>query len=70
MLLHFPFVETGPVRPLCGERQSKNAWTTSYGAVTCPRCLALLGAAEAESAPADWPRTSAVRVPVRTGHDA
>jgi len=43
MAIHFPFVEAGRVRSLCGEPRSKNAWTTKQDAVTCPLCHRLLG---------------------------
>jgi len=42
MSIHYPFIEAGHVRSLCGEPHSKNAWTTKTGAVTCPRCHRLL----------------------------
>jgi hypothetical protein len=53
MSIHFPNIEAGRVRALCGDVRSKPDWTTKFDAVTCPRCLRLIRAeAEHENAAA------------------
>lgn len=40
--IHFPYVEAGRVRPVCGAIHTHAEWTTAPDRVTCRRCLALL----------------------------
>jgi hypothetical protein len=42
MSIHFPFIEGGPVKAICGEWRPKLDWTTNQHAVTCARCHRLL----------------------------
>ena len=42
MSTHFPFMEAGRVRPICGEPRMEADWTTNPNAVTCPHCHRLL----------------------------
>ncbi len=42
MTIHFPFIEAGRVRPICGEPRTEFDWTTKPHVVTCPHCHRLL----------------------------
>ena len=42
MSIHFPFIEAGRVRPICGEPRMEADWTTKPHVVTCPHCQKLL----------------------------
>jgi hypothetical protein len=42
MPIHFPCVEAGRVRPVCGVVHAHVEWTTAPAKVTCPRCKTLL----------------------------
>jgi hypothetical protein len=42
MSVHFPCIEAGLVRSLCGAVHAHVDWTTTPDKVTCPRCRMLL----------------------------
>ena len=42
MSIHFPFIEAGRVRPICGEPRTEFDWATKPHVVTCPHCQKLL----------------------------
>ena len=42
MSIHFPFIEAGRVRPICGEPRTEFDWATKPHVVTCPHCHQLL----------------------------
>lgn len=39
---HFPYIEAGRVKPVCGAVHAHVDWTTAPDKVTCPRCRVLL----------------------------
>ena len=58
--IHFPCMEAGRVRPVCGAARGHVDWTTAPEKVTCPRCRALVSSSEGDerhgprsTAPAD-----------------
>jgi hypothetical protein len=42
LAIHFPYIEAGRVRPVCGGLRANVEWTTAPEKVTCPRCKTLL----------------------------
>jgi hypothetical protein len=46
IFFHFPCVEGGLVRSLCGAVHAHVNWTTVTDKVTCPRCRTLLQASD------------------------
>jgi hypothetical protein len=42
VVFHFPCIEAGRVKPLCGVVHARVDWTTAPDKVTCPRCSTLL----------------------------
>ena len=49
--IHYPYIEAGRPRPLCGAARANLDWTTAAGKVTCVRCRELLRRSESAEPP-------------------